>query len=217
MKAAEPRPCLLCGRQAAHSYLDIEEKRYWRCARCALRFLDAANRLGREDEHAHYLLHENDVADPGYQRFLKRLALPLQQQLEGCAYGLDYGCGPAPALASLMEEAGHPMAVYDPFFFPDEAALHRRYDFITCSETAEHFFYPAEEFDRLGSLLKPGGLLAVMTCFATPQGDFAEWHYRRDPTHVVFYERKTFEVMAEDRGWRFDSPAKDIALLRVPT
>jgi hypothetical protein len=42
----------------------------------------------------------------------------------------------------MLAEAGHAMALYDPFFRPDPAALERDYDFITCTETAEHFHHP---------------------------------------------------------------------------
>ena len=37
------------------------------------------------------------------------------------ARGLDFGCGPGPALTLLMEEAGFAkMNLYDPFYFADE-------------------------------------------------------------------------------------------------
>ncbi|MEM9442243.1 MAG: methyltransferase domain-containing protein, partial [Pseudomonadota bacterium] len=85
---------------------------------------------------------------------------------------------------------------------------------VTLSEVAEHFFEPASEFDRLGALLKPGGWLGVMTSFQTDDGRFRHWHYRRDPTHVVFYRARTFEVLAEQRGWLLEIPSKDVALLR---
>ena len=73
---------------------------------------------------------------------------------------------------------------------PGRDALQRDYDVITLSEVAEHLFEPAVEFERLGRLLKPGGWLGVMTCFQTDDTSFARWHYRRDPTHVVFYRSK---------------------------
>lgn len=128
--------------------------------------------------------------------------------------GLDFGCGPGPALAAVLSEAGHNMALYDPFFYPDRIAMEQTYDFIACTETVEHFFDPAGEFDRFDTMLRPGGWLAVMTCFQTEDDRFAEWHYRKDPTHVVFYRTETFSVLAEQRGWTFECPAKDVALMR---
>ena len=127
--------------------------------------------------------------------------------------GLDYGCGPGPALAAMLEEAGLEMALYDPFFEADRAVLGRDYDVITMSEVAEHLFDPAAEFQRLDRLLKPGGWLGVMTCFQTDDERFANWHYRRDPTHVVFYRPLTLQVIAEQRGWSCEIPCKDVALM----
>ena len=121
-------------------------------------------------------------------------------------------CGTA--LAAMLREAGHEMALYDPFFRPDEKALARSYDFIACSETAEHFHRPAEEFDRLDALLRPGGWLALMTAFRPADDAFANWHYRKDPTHVVFYNEKTLRTLARARGWACEFPAPDIALMR---
>ncbi len=123
---------------------------------------------------------------------------------------------PGPALAAMLREAGHMMGLYDPLFAAEPAPLSGLYDFIACTETAEHFHKPAEEFDRLGAMLRPGGWLAIMTCFQTDDALFANWHYRKDPTHVVFYRRTTFDVIAKQRGWRCESPVKDVALLQKP-
>ena len=209
-----PTECPVCRSSSVSAFSEIENKTYWRCAYCDATFLGAHHLPTRQDELSQYVLHENHVDDPSYRKFLSKLADPVLDHLTSVSEGLDYGCGPGPALAAMLREAGHTMAVYDPFFHQDEAALNRSYDFITCSETAEHFHRPAEEFDRLDSLLRPGGLLAVMTCFQTDDARFANWHYRKDPTHVVFYRPSTFAVLAEHRGWSFSTPCKDVALMR---
>ncbi len=206
--------CTVCRASTLSVFQEIGGKTYWRCATCHATILDPAHHPKAGEEHAHYLLHENRVDDPGYRRFLSKLAKPLLAELGPSSEGLDYGCGPGPALAAMLGEAGHAISLYDPFFHPDGAALKRAYDFVTCSETAEHFHHPAKEFDRLDSLLRPGGLLAIMTCFQTDDARFANWHYRQDPTHVVFYRTATFAVLAEQRGWDYRSPLKDVALLR---
>jgi hypothetical protein len=116
----------------------------------------------------------------------------------------------------MLREAGHDMAVFDPFYAPDTAVLDAQYDFITCTETAEHFHTPADEFDRLGAMLRPGGWLALMTTFQTEDARFATWHYRMDPTHVVFYRAATLAHIAALRGWTCEIPRKDVALMQVP-
>ncbi|MBS0543647.1 MAG: methyltransferase domain-containing protein, partial [Proteobacteria bacterium] len=80
----------------------------------------------------------------------------------------------------------------------------------------EHFHHPAEEFARLDALLRPGGWLGIMTCFQTDDARFARWHYRRDPTHVVFYREATFRVIARRHGWVCEIPAKDVVLMCKP-
>lgn len=211
-------PCPLCRSPETRPFVSVADpditRDYHRCGRCALTFLDPAQRLSPEAEKSHYDHHENDPANPGYRRFLAKLADPLKARLTPGSSGLDYGCGPGPALAHMLREAGHRVALYDPFYVPDPAPLSSTYDFVTCTEVAEHFQEPAVEFERLAGMLKPGGILAVMTCFQTDDARFTRWHYRADPTHVCFYRCETFEVLAAQRGLDFESPAKDIALMR---
>jgi cyclopropane fatty-acyl-phospholipid synthase-like methyltransferase len=106
--------------------------------------------------------------------------------------------------------------LFDPLFFPAREALEDVYDFITCTETIEHFHRPAEEFARFDRMLRPGGWLALMTCFQTDDDRFAQWHYRRDPTHVVFFREATLRHIARRFGWACDIPVKDVALMRKP-
>lgn len=194
--------------------MDVEGHVYWRCMTCEATFLDPDQRPGSDEELAHYRHHENDPDDQHYRAFLAKLAEPLITKLKPGLTGLDYGCGPGPALASMLVEAGVSMSLYDPFFQDDPTVLQRRYDVITLSEVAEHLHDPAGEFEYLDRLLKPGGWLGVMTCFQTDDARFANWHYRRDPTHVVFYRARTFEVIAEQRGLRLEIPQKDVVLMQ---
>ncbi|MEX0970467.1 MAG: class I SAM-dependent methyltransferase [Paracoccaceae bacterium] len=207
--------CPVCTAPATH-FLQAEARDYFRCAICQARFLHPAQYPSRDSEHATYLLHENDPNDPRYRRFLSKLAEPLLARLPTPSEGLDYGCGPGPALAQMLREAGHGMSLYDPFFAPDTAPLGRCYDFVTCTEVAEHFHHPAREFARLRGLIRPGGWLAIMTCFQTQDEEFANWHYRRDPTHVVFYRAETFRYLAQRWGWGCELPVKDVVLMQRP-
>ncbi len=165
-------------------------------------------------EKAHYETHENDREDPRYRAFLGRLATPLVERLPPGARGLDYGSGPGPALSVMLEEQGFPMSLYDPFYAPDAACLERAYDFITCTETAEHFHAPQMEFDRLNTLLKPGGWLGIMTEVFEEEGSFPDWWYRKDPTHVCFYRGETFRWLAGRFGWEWERPGRTVVLFR---
>ena len=200
----------------ARPFMTIQGSRYWRCRRCRATQLDAAQLPDAESERRHYLTHRNDPADAGYRRFLARLATPLLEVLDPASEGLDFGCGPGPALAAMLEAAGHRVRLYDPFFHLDPAALEERYDFITLSEVAEHLHRPNAVFRRLLGLLRPNGWLAVMTSLGIDDARFADWRYRRDPTHVVFYRPATFRYLAGSWGIACRRAAPDVVLLRRP-
>ena len=208
--------CVVCERGILQPFANLGAQDYHRCPECAATVLDGRHRLSPSDEHAHYLHHENDPDDPRYRAFLSRLASPLMERLGAHKRGLDYGCGPGPALAAMLREAGHEMMLYDPFFAPDTEPLALAHDFVTCTEVAEHFHAPFREFARLRGLTRPGGWLALMTSFQTDDGRFAGWHYRKDPTHVVFYREETFRYLADQWGWACEIPAKDVVLMQRP-
>lgn len=206
--------CQVCEGAACRLLVIADAREYWRCDDCLATFLHPDLLPSAEVELAEYRLHRNDADDIGYRRFLDRLAQPLLRRLPPARRGLDFGCGPAPALAAMLREAGHSVALYDPFFHPDDGVLAEVYDFVTCSEVAEHFHRPALAFRSLDALLKPGGWLALMTCFQTDDARFATWNYRRDPTHVVFYREATLRHLARRFGWHCEIPCANVALMR---
>ncbi len=213
---ASARRCIVCNRCSAAFFARVDGLDYRRCSDCRAIFLNPDQRLSPEAEHDRYRQHRNDPFDENYRRFLSKLADPLLDRTPPGARGLDYGCGPGPALACMLREAGHRVSLYDPFFFPDPTPLGAVYDFIACTETIEHFYQPAEEFARFDRMLRPGGWLAVMTCFLTDEARFGSWHYRRDPTHVVFYRGATLRGIARRFGWSCEIPEKDVALMQKP-
>ena len=122
----------------------------------------------------------------------------------------------------MMEEMGYCMAKYDPFFFPDPAVLDKQYDFVTCTEAIEHFYFPDREWKQLVGLVKPGGWLGIMTKLVTEETPFTDWYYAGDPTHVCFFSRETFRFLGESddlqvsfrRGivWSFYSGEFDLSI-----
>lgn len=194
--------------------MEVDGFEYLRCARCQATLMAARHLPDPETEAAQYRLHRNDVNDPGYRRFLAQLVDPLAERLEPGAEGLDYGCGPGPVGAAMLRERGFSVAEYDPLFAPNRTVLGRKYGFILCSEVFEHFHRPAEVVEWFDDLLQAGGWLGVMTGFERPEQDFANWHYRRDPTHVAFYREASLRRIAEDRGWQITIPCRNVALFR---
>lgn len=208
--------CPLCrGRDVTH-YFEDARRPYLQCGNCRLVFVPPAWRLDRAAERAEYDLHRNDVHDPGYRRFLSRVFEPLCERLCPGARGLDFGCGPGPALAHMLREAGFEVALYDSFYAPQAAVLERDYDFICATEVVEHLHRPGEELERLWSRLRPGGWLAVMTKLARDVQAFSRWHYKNDATHVCFFSEATWRWWAAAHGTVAEFAGADVILLQKP-
>ncbi len=193
--------CRLCGTTAdVMGMLPSDNRLFLHCPECACVFVAGAGLPTEDLEKQRYLQHRNDPT-PEYQGFLSRLAAPVARLAPTGARGLDFGCGPIPVMSALLESQGFTMENYDPFFFADAALLGQTYDFVTCCETAEHFHHPEKEFALLNRLVKPGGFLAVMTQMRSQWDGFFEWHYPRDPTHVVFYSPRTMRWLSQKFDW----------------
>ena len=213
-----PKPicCPLCQGPDSRLFHRDKVRDYLRCPCCALIWVPPAFHLSRAAEKAEYDLHRNDPADPGYRRFLSRLFTPLQARLPAGARGLDFGCGPGPALAQMFREAGHPMALFDIFYADRPEVFTEYYDFITATEVVEHLAQPRRELERLYRLLLPGGTLGLMTKLALDRDAFARWHYKNDRSHVCFFSRATFGWLAQLWQAELEILGQDVILLRNP-
>ncbi|MFN2317060.1 MAG: class I SAM-dependent methyltransferase [Gemmatimonadales bacterium] len=216
MKQIHHADCLLCRSSTVTDFAVAHGRRYGTCATCGLIQMTREHHLTPAAELAHYHLHQNDPADAGYRAFLNRLGAPLAARLPAGAEGLDYGSGPGPTLSVMLEEQGFRLQLYDPFFAPGIDVLNRTYDFITCTETVEHFFHPADEFDRLDRMLRPGGWLGIMTEVFRDHTPFGQWRYARDPTHTCLYRPETMAWIAERFGYRMREPHPTVRLFQKP-
>lgn len=163
------------------------------CSNCDLRSWNQDLLLAPEEEKKRYDLHVNEASDPRYQNFVRPIFDFILGSVPVGSQGLDFGCGRSSALAAMLTQNGYSITLYDPYFFPDSKVLERTYDFVVASEVIEHLSSPGQEFQRLKGLLKSHAPLALMTHIYDDSIDFANWYYRRDPTHVVFYSKKTFD------------------------
>ena len=208
-------PCPLCQHPNTEFYFEDKRRSFSQCKQCELVFVDPAFLPDPSVEKAEYDLHQNSFNDEGYRRFLNRIAEPLYQRLSPGATGLDFGCGPAPVLASMMAEKGFPTECYDPFFFSNESLLHKKFDFVTCTEAIEHFHAPHREWKILLSMLKPGGILAIMTKRVVNKQRFASWHYKNDKTHVSFFSDSTFTWLADNYDLNLEIEGDDVVFFRI--
>jgi len=208
--------CPLCRSDEPEVIHRDARREYLRCDVCRLVFVPGRYHLPPRDEKAHYDLHQNDFGDVDYRRFLGRLFHPLIAKLRPGARGLDFGSGPGPTLSVMLNEAGFPTALYDPFYAPHEGVWSQRYDFVTASEVVEHLHHPMFELGRLWSVLEPGGWLGIMTKRVTSDADFRNWHYKNDPTHVVFFAQETFAWVAARWSAKLEFSGPDVVLLHKP-
>lgn len=185
--------CPLC---LAKSFL--EESFFYRCERCDLSFKAPDKRPSYESEKQRYLSHNNDTEDEVYLGYLDKLLSFVD--LDSIKSVLDYGCGPTKGLKALMAKKDLQICVdsYDPIFFPD-GVKKTSYDLIYASECFEHFYNPKKEIEKIISCLSVGGGLAVSTNLSDG-ADLKTWWYAKDPTHVVFYSKKTIEFLAKNYG-----------------
>ena len=211
---SESPHCPLCSAPDTIDYWQDRRRSYRQCTRCELVLVPPQFHLTPVQERAEYDLHQNDPDDEGYRQFLSRLALPLLERLSAGSHGLDFGCGPGPALARMLEESGHRVALYDVFYAPDDSVLAGCYDFITATEVVEHLAAPGAELERLWLLLKPGGWLGVMTKLVRDRDAFAGWHYKKDPTHISFFSRPSWRWWAEQAGAELTVLGEDVVLLQ---
>jgi len=210
--------CILCESQELSIFFKrndphLGDREYVKCVCCELVFLLPKYFLTKSEEKSRYDLHENTPNDDRYINFLQRLTDPLLKKIKKGSVGLDYGCGPGPAISTILEAHGMSVKDFDPVYFDDQSLLNDKYDFITCSEVAEHFYNPRVEFLRLSSILKDkGGYLAVMTQFRREENDFSAWWYQREPTHVSFYHKRTFLWISRFLGLDVEFPENNIVI-----
>ena len=165
--------CLVCDRPSINLFLEVDDKIYWKCDHCLVIFLDQKFRLSLPEEKNRYQQHNNDIHDKDYRLFLSKLFNPLKLKLQPESKGLDYGCGPGPALAEMFLEEGFKMDIYDPFFYKDERIFSKTYDFITGKQSfIERMisYFPKEEKAIAFALLFINHLLTgiVVTKFPGP-------------------------------------------------
>ncbi len=173
------------------------EKTYYHCQKCDLIFLDEDQILKPEEEKRRYEQHDNTHRNKGYvkmfERFIEEVIEPYMEEIETV---LDFGCGPGPVLADLLQERGLTVDIYDPYFFPEKTFREKEYDLITYTEVFEHLIKPVKEIEMLIKHLREGRYLAIMTSFHPGVNDFKDWWYNWDPTHITFYNSNTFQEIA---------------------
>jgi len=199
-----PNNCILCNNSSVFplefikTYKKLGNRSYFRCPECDLIFVPKACHLSHKDEEARYNLHHNTISNEGYVNNFNEIISLFSQYCPDLNSVLDYGCGPGHVLAELLKRNGFECDLFDPIFFPVFPA--RSYDLVISTEVFEHFREVKDELERVISLIRPGGFLAIMTSLHDPISNFEEWWYHSDPTHICFFSMKTFDWISGKYG-----------------
>ena len=191
--------CPLCSHPSVElRYIEKRPNRYGFCPTCKGIFSAKDSLLSPAEERSQYEMHDNDINDAGYQKFVTPLVSLVRSRHQKSETGLDFGAGPGPVITKMLTDHGYNMHLYDPFFHPDTSVLASQYDFVICCEVIEHFNHPFQTFSQLKELVALGGTLYCRTTLIPDDIEFSRWHYKNELTHVFFYHRETVAWIASN-------------------
>ena len=175
---------------------------YHACEDCLFIAKDDNDILSESEELKRYQLHENDCSNEGYvnmfKNFIEHAVSPWQSEISTI---LDFGCGPGPVLAQLLEQENYQVDLYDKFFYQEKNYLQHQYDMICSTEVFEHLADPLATILHLKDHLCKNGKIAIMTRFHNNDHKaFLNWHYRREETHISFFHIETLKRLADASG-----------------
>jgi len=211
--------CNICGCE------DFDKKRidfkkwgrtYYKCNNCQFIFCDENDILTEKEESKKYEKHNNFIDDPEYRAYFKRFIDEVREYIPKGSQILDYGSGPEPVLADVFKELGYSPKTYDKYFNENSKYKDFNYDVITSTEVFEHIYRPMEVLKDLDKLLNRNGHIILMTNFHYNDWErFRNWWYMKDLTHIVFFNERTFEVLAKELNYEVVyNNNKNIVVLR---
>lgn len=201
--------CLICNVKC-ETLMDVKMNVcYYDCPNCKFIFKDKKHYISSAKEKERYDMHNN--CSDNYKLFFDNLLNKVAYYSDS-GIGLDYGCGPYPVLYNLLSEK-YEMYKYDLYYDNNFEYSKNIYDFITLTEVIEHLGEPLEVLKEIEGLLKPGGYLYVMTEL-TDGVSFLDWWYRRDITHICFYNSKTFKEIEKLLDFKVIICEKNLVVLR---
>lgn len=183
--------CPLCQGSDHHKIDQDKYRSFFKCHTCELIFVPREALISEMDEKHRYEAHENDEADAGYSAYLKSISDTIRSHINPGERGLDFGCGRTKLLARHLSP--HEVQSYDVYFHPDSELLDKKYDFVVLSEVIEHLRNPKEEMLELAEIGKK--FFIKTKCY--PETGFSDWFYKRDITHVQFFNPASFKKLAQ--------------------
>ena len=189
---------------------------FYHCDDCQYIFKSPKYYQTLHEQESRYDLHDNNENSKGYKAYFERFLDFILPNVKDSTIALDFGCGTTTLLSQMLEKNGIPCDYYDPIYYPNRLDETKKYDLIVSTEVFEHLHHPRKVFKSLVDRLHRGGYLAIQTQFhANDKESFENWYYHKDPTHIVFYTKKSFEVLANMYGCEvLVSNEKNMVILR---
>lgn len=205
--------CPLCHQQAPF-FLQDKRRAFYSCGHCSLVFAEPSSHLMISAERQRYGRAQKMTKQKQLSQFVMPLLTQLGELTGTSLQGLNFGRVLDNDSLAKINAAGHRLNQYDPFFAASSPVLQQEYDFVCSYRVFEHFKQPQQEWDLLSRLVKPQGWLAVGTPLLTDLSHFSKWHYKNNPTHVSFYQHKTFEYLANKGGFKLLLAEKELVLMQ---
>lgn len=179
--------CLCCGKD--NNLVLVGKNEYYYCPHCF--FLQKKVEIWpcKEDEKARYLHH---IVDSAYYSYMEGLFRVLKPYIVGKRI-LDFGCGHENVLSKIMINNNYDVVSYDKFFYPK--MYEGLFDTIILIEVIEHIANPLDVLRNLKDSLNNNGRIIIQTNLIPD--NFTNWWYLRDITHISFFKKKTFEIIAK--------------------
>ncbi len=195
--------CLICN-NICSSFEDSRQNiLYYECGSCQFVMKSSENFSDFIEQKQRYDLHNNSEESEGYKAYFQRFLDFVLPDIPKPTRALDFGCGASSLLAQMLIKDNIKTDFYDPIYYPKEVYRDNSYDLIVSVEVFEHLHNPKDIFKMLVERLNPNGYLAIQTAFYLNDRDrFLSWHYRLDPTHVVFFSLNSLKVLASEFGMR---------------
>jgi len=191
--------CLICDKECERFEDTRWRIEYYECYSCGFVMKSTKNFSSFSEQKQRYDLHNNNQESEGYRAYFERFVNFLLPHINQPQNALDFGCGASSLLAQILTHNQISTDFYDPIYHPKEVYKDKKYDLIVSVEVFEHLHTPKEIFKMLVDHLNPKGYLAIQTAFyAEDRERFLNWHYRLDPTHVLFFSLKSLAVLATE-------------------
>lgn len=195
--------CKICGSETKELFQEKFNLNYFSCGYCEFISKDESSIITPIEELKIYNSHNNSIEDPRYVTYFKNFI--HQAILEYCSperKGLDFGSGPSPVLATILErDYGFSMDIYDKFYAVEKIYEGKKYSLITSTEVVEHLKNPIKYFQLFKDRVIERGTISIMTLFHPGnENEFLDWFYIRDMSHISFYTPKTMEYIGKRVG-----------------